>query len=441
MITRFQKYIAAQNLCNKNDRILVTVSGGADSVVMLDLFYKAGYSIAIAHCNFRLRGNESDQDEQFVRDLGKKYSTEVFVKSFDTKHYAAANNISIQVAARDLRYAWFEDLRQKKNFDYIAVAHHADDQAETFFINLFRGSGLAGLKGMPVKRDQIIRPLLFAGRDEIENYARENKLAYRDDSSNKENKYLRNKIRHKLVPVLRDIMENYPETLLESMSNLREANMLFQLLLQEKFEGIAKRKGDTLTIPLRMFRKLQPPDVWSYYLLNPFGFNKEITDKLAEAVNKGQSGKMFYSSTHGVLVDRDDLMIKPLQQQDETEYVIDLKQNEITSPVHMTFQTVLVDKNFQIDTGVSVAQLDKDKLIFPLRIRRWRKGDRIKPLGMSGTKLLSDYFIDNKMNLFAKQDIWLLLSGDDIVWIAGHRISDDFKITPETKLAYIIRLG
>ncbi|RLD33392.1 MAG: tRNA lysidine(34) synthetase TilS [Bacteroidetes bacterium] len=440
MITRFQEYITKQNLCKKTDRILLTVSGGADSVVMLDLFHNTGYNTAIAHCNFHLRGTESDKDEQFVRELGKKYGVDVFVKHFDTKEYAALNNVSIQVAARDLRYAWFEELRQKKGFDVIAMGHHTDDQIETFFINLFRGSGLAGLKGMPIKRDHIIRPLLFAGREDIEVYAKKHNISFRDDSSNKEEKYLRNKIRHRLAPVLSDLTDNYPDAVIDSLNNLREADTLLQLLLHEKFDGITRQKDDTLALSKAEFRKLQPADVWSYYLLRRFGFNRSTSDNVADAVVRGQSGKLFYSETHQLLVDRDELLIKPLQKNDKAEYRIDDGQQEITEPVHLIFQTVTVDDDFSINAASSLAQLDKDRLVFPLKLRKWQSGDKIKPLGMSGSKLLSDYFIDNKMSLFAKSDIWLLLSEKDIVWIIGHSISDDYKITSKTREVLAVRL-
>ncbi len=440
MITRFQEYIAKQNLCNKSDRILLTVSGGADSVVILDLFHKTGYSIAIAHCNFHLRGAESDEDELFARELGRKYDVDVFVKHFNTKEYAASKKISVQVAARDLRYDWFENLRQEKKFDFIAVAHHADDQIETFFINLLRGSGLAGLKGMPVKRDRIIRPLLFAGREDVEAYAKEQNLSFRDDSSNNEDKYLRNKIRHKLTPVLHNLTDSYPGTVIDSLNNLSEADLLLQLLLQEKFNGMVKQNEDVFSLSITEFRKLQPLEVWSYYLLRTFGFNRSTTNKIADTVTHGQSGKIFYSETHQLLMDRDELLVKPLQKNDEAEYRIDDEQQEVTEPIPLIFQTLTIDGDFSIDTALSTAQLDKDKLVFPLTIRKWRSGDRINPLGMSGSKLLSDYFIDKKMSLFTKNDIWLLLSGKDIVWIIGYGISDYYKITPKTKHIFTVRM-
>ncbi|RLD84058.1 MAG: tRNA lysidine(34) synthetase TilS, partial [Bacteroidetes bacterium] len=337
-------------------------------------------------------------------------------------------------------YAWFEELRQKKGFDVIAMGHHTDDQIETFFINLFRGSGLAGLKGMPIKRDHIIRPLLFAGREDIEVYAKKHNISFRDDSSNKEEKYLRNKIRHRLAPVLSDLTDNYPDAVIDSLNNLREADTLLQLLLHEKFDGITRQKDDTLALSKAEFRKLQPADVWSYYLLRRFGFNRSTSDNVADAVVRGQSGKLFYSETHQLLVDRDELLIKPLQKNDKAEYRIDDGQQEITEPVHLIFQTVTVDDDFSINAASSLAQLDKDRLVFPLKLRKWQSGDKIKPLGMSGSKLLSDYFIDNKMSLFAKSDIWLLLSEKDIVWIIGHSISDDYKITSKTREVLAVRL-
>ena len=236
MIDDFHHYISHYNLCDKNDRILLAVSGGIDSVVMLDLFYRAKYKIAIAHCNFQLRANDSDEDEQFVKKLGEKYGVEVFTKRFETNTYALSNNLSTQVAARELRYTWFEELRKETSFDQVAVAHNEDDKVETFFINLSRGSGLKGLKGIPLKRDKIIRPVLFASREKIVAYAKKSKLVFRDDSSNKEDKYLRNKIRLNLIPELEKISPKFSHSVIDSINHLSEADILLQQLLEEKFE-------------------------------------------------------------------------------------------------------------------------------------------------------------------------------------------------------------
>jgi tRNA(Ile)-lysidine synthase len=433
VIDRFQKYIEQNKLCTPDDRILLTVSGGVDSMVMFDLFVKAGYEVAVAHCNFHLRGEESDGDEQFVVKTCAEYGVEVFVKHFDTKAYAKQNHVSVQVAARDLRYAWFEQLRQDKNFDLIAVAHHADDSVETFFVNLLRGSGITGLKGISVKREHIIRPLLFAEREDIERYAYEHEITYREDSSNKEDKYLRNKIRQQLLPRLKEMTENYEQTVVASLNRLEEADGLLQQLLEEKFAGLLTAQEDMLVVQLDELMKLEPLDVWVYYLLRRFGFNRDTTDKITTAVKNRQTGSVFHAAAYNVLVDRDYLLIKAVGEAESGVFWIEEDTREITEPLQMKFEVSDNNDKLIINRDEKVAQLDLAQLKFPLKIRTWQEGDRFVPLGMSGTKLISDYFIDNKISRFDKEKIWLLLSGDDIVWIIGHRISDRFKITSRTK--------
>lgn len=440
VIVDFNQYISHHNLCGKNDRILLAVSGGIDSVVMLDMFYQAEYKIAIAHCNFQLRGDESDEDERFVKKLDEKYGVEVFIKRFDTNAYALSNNLSIQVAARDLRYAWFEELRREANFDFVAIAHNSDDVVETFFINLSRGSGLTGLKGIPLKRDKIIRPVLFANREKIAAYAKKNKLVFREDSSNKEDKYLRNKIRLNLIPELNKLTSKFSYSVIDSINHLNEADILLQQLLEEKFKSLKKQKNGITNISLSELEKLQPFHIWQYYLLRLYNFNRDTTNNLAESIAGKQSGKVFYSATHKVLIDREKLKIKTIDEHMEEVSLIDIDQKSVTKPINLSVETFQVKDGFHLIKDTSFAQLDKDKLKFPLEIRKWKKGDKFKPFGMKGSKLLSDYFIDNKIDLFEKEDIWLLLSGDKIIWIIGYRISDDYKITKKTTHVLSINL-
>lgn len=431
MVKEFQQYIEQQKFCDTDSRILVAVSGGIDSVVMLDLFEKTNYQIAIAHCNFQLRGKESDGDEQFVKSLSEKYGINVFSKRFNTRSHAEKNKLSIQVAARELRYAWFEELIQKEGFDYVAVAQHADDQVETFFINLLRGSGLTGLRGMPLKRDNIIRPLLFANRKQIIMYAGENDLDFREDSSNKEDTYLRNKIRLNLLPELEKLSANAPVAIVESMYKLNEADELLKQLLNEKYNSLFSEKEGFL-LPKDDVVKLQPTDTWLYYLLKRFGFNRDTTNNMTDAIIREQIGRAFVSETHEAIIDRKNLLIRPIIKMDVKEYFIQREQDQITDPLILNFECIPNNKAFKIKSDARVAQLDEGKLTYPLKIRRWQHGDRFAPFGMRGSKLLSDYFIDNKINLFEKQNIWLLISGNDIVWVVGHRISENYKITKQT---------
>ena len=441
MIVDFHQYISHHNLCGKNDRILLAVSGGIDSVVMLDMFYRAKYKIAIAHCNFQLRANESDEDEQFVKKLGEKYGVEVFTKRFETNTYALSNNLSTQVAARNLRYTWFEELRKETSFDLVAVAHNEDDKVETFFINLSRGSGLKGLKGIPLKRDKIIRPVLFASREKIVAYAKKSKLVFREDSSNKEDKYLRNKIRLNLIPEMEKLSPKFSHSVIDSINHLSEADILLQQLLEEKIESLRKQKGGIINISLSELEKLQPFRIWLYYLFRQYNFNRDTTDNLAESIAAKQTGKIFYSATHKVLIDRKRLKVKAIGENEKKVYPISVNQRSVTKPINLSVETSRVKDGFLPIKDTRFAQLDKNKLEFPLKIRKWKNGDKFKPFGMKGSKLLSDYFIDNKIDLFEKEDIWLLLSGEKIIWIIGHRISEEYKITKESINVLSIKLG
>jgi tRNA(Ile)-lysidine synthase len=433
VVKEFKQYIEQQKLCNLDNRILVAVSGGIDSVVMLDLFVEASYQIAIAHCNFQLRGKESDGDEQFVKNLGEKYGIKVFAKSFETKDYANYQKLSIQEAARDLRYSWFEELLYENDFDYVAVGQHADDQVETFFINLLRGSGLAGLRGMPLKRGNIIRPLLFANRKQIIMHTEENDLNFREDSSNKEDTYLRNKIRLNLLPELEKLHTKAPVAIVESMNNLNEADVLLKQLMDEKYNSLFSEKEGFILVSKDDVVKLQPMDSWLFYLMKRFGFNRDTTNSMTDAIIRMQIGQSFVSETHEAIIDRKNLLIRPMTEIDLKEYFVQRRQDKITDPLILNFERIPNSETFKIKSDARVAQLDEGKLTYPLKIRRWQHGDRFTPFGMKGSKLLSDFFIDNKINLFEKQNIWLLISGNDIVWVIGHRISEKYKITRQTE--------
>ena len=429
----FQKFIEANKLCSKTDKVLVALSGGLDSIVLLMLFLQSGYdNIGIAHCNFKLRGEESDMDENFVRSLALELNLELFVKSCNAAKYAKENKLSIQEAARNLRYAWFEEVSSAASFDRIAVAQHADDQIETFFINLFRGSGTFGLKGIPLKRGKIIRPLLFAGRAEIENFAKENKLKFREDSSNVSDKYLRNKIRHHLIPEMENTSPQANLSILKSLYYLQEDAMLLNQLLQEKRENLFIPKGENLVMAIDDLNKYKPIDVWLYYLLKGFGFTRETTNGLAFTLQNDDtisSGKIFHSATHQLLIDRQHLILKKKNLEEiNTEFLIQRTDRELRFPIRLKLNIEEYVNNYNFEYKASIVYFDFDKLQFPLTIRKWKQGDRFIPFGMKGSKLLSDYFIDNKIDRFTKENTWLLLSGETIIWIIGHRASDTFRI-------------
>ncbi len=411
---------------------MIALSGGLDSVVLLMLFLQSGYkNIAIAHCNFQLRGEESDADEDFVRLLAAELNIELFANSCDAAKYADENKITIQEAARDLRYAWFEEV-SAASFNKIAIAHNADDQIETFFINLFRGSGTAGLKGMPLKRGKIIRPLLFASRKEIEIFASENKLKYREDSSNASDKYLRNKIRHHLSPIIEKISPQANKSITSSLQYLQEDAMLLKQLINDKKEILFEHKGVNVIISMQALKKLNPLDVWLYYLLKDYGFSRKTTNDLTFVLQNTQissCGKTFLSETHILLIDRNELILQQVvQETSKAEFLIQEGETEIKIPLHLQISLEENYSDFVFKSNPSTAYFNADKLQFPLTIRKWKQGDRFIPFGMKGSKLLSDYFIDNKIDRFTKDNIWLLLSGGEIIWIIGHRTSDTFRV-------------
>ena len=434
----------------EDKKIILALSGGIDSMVLSDLLMQAKADFVVAHCNFHLRGEESDGDEQFVRDYASRNGLTLYMKQFETLDYAKEHGISIEMAARELRYAWFEELRQQLGYDYIAVAHHADDQLETFFINLFRGAGIRGLKGMQPVNGHVIRPLLDISREEICQYAIENGLKWREDHTNAETLYLRNKIRHELLPVIDGISKEGRSAILKSISHLASENELYRELLTEKLSKIvAPLRGadscvgsdttdlaslrDAESFRFSLNSPLYLPSVGEglsrftlhfpllFEWLRDYGFNEDQVHFIHEALKNGQPGTSFFSPTHRVTIERGGLELTSI-----------CKDNDIS--IELSYQQIVKDENYQIDPSPQVAQLDCDKLTFPLQLRKWQAGDRFHPLGMKGSKLLSDFFVDQKMTTRQKEECQVLTTArDEVVWVVGRRIDDRFKVTDKTK--------
>jgi len=437
MLQRFINYIKDNHLFNQADTILVEVSGGIDSVVLLDLLDKAGFAVAIAHCNFRLRGAESDGDEHLVSDLAKKYDAPLFKTSFDTTQYAQENKISIEMAARDLRYQWFETIRSTHHFDCIAVAHHRDDQLETFFLNLARGTGLTGLTGMRPVNGKIVRPLLFASRDEIELYRHENFLDFREDSSNQSLDYQRNKIRHTLLPVMETLNPSFREGLIRTMSYLEDVSKICDKAIHQSWERVALRKGKDYLISIAELKLLDPLPTYLFEFLKPFGFNSMVVSDIVSSLD-GTSGKQFISPTHRLVRDRESLILTQSFPENRKQFYLEEGMTELAHPVHLRISVAEKKDKFKISTSRFVACIDHDCVQFPLLIRKWQQGDYFKPLGMNGFKKISDFFIDAKLSLPEKENIWILANGEQVIWIIGHRLDDRYKITSGTQ--HILKL-
>ena len=443
MLQDFQHYIKDKQLFNpKADKILLAVSGGVDSMVMLDLFMLSNYNFAIAHCNFHLRGEESIRDEYFVRKFAQDNNIEIYVQEFDTYSYMEKEKKSLEMSARDLRYDWFNKIISENNFSYLATAHHSDDSAETFIINLLRGTGIAGLHGILPKSGNIIRPLLFASRRNIKDYAAKHDIAFVEDSTNKDNKFTRNKIRNELVPILREISPNFDTIIKKNIERLRETELVFRQIVDEVKQRILKREKEYIKIGIADALTLEPLHIFMYEILSEFGFNDANINAICEALNdKTSSGKVFFSEQYRLLRDRKYLFITKRDfEENSHNYFIENYQTNIERPLKLQIET-LRDLNFvRIPKEKNVAMFDFDLLKFPLQLRHWTKGDTFFPFGLHGKQKLSDFFTNQKYSLLDKEKQWLLCSGEDIIWVVGERIDDRFKITDKTKTIYRIEI-
>jgi tRNA(Ile)-lysidine synthase len=440
LLQKFTEFNTIKRLANRKKPCLLTVSGGMDSIVMCHLFNQAGFPFAIAHCNFNLRGTESDGDEQLVKSLAKKYGVEVFTKSFDTKQYAEQKNISIQLAARELRYTWFEELRKEKKFHLIATAHHLNDNIETIIYNLIKGTGIRGLRGIPFRQEHIIRPLLFASREEIEAYQKENKLDFREDSSNADDKYTRNKIRHHLIPLMKEINPSLEKTFGDKIDLFYELENLYEKEAAKPIKGLfLSRKGD-IYIPILKLKKTKNAATILFEYLKDYGFNAgQIEDMLASMDTI--SGKQFITDKARVIKDRRFFILTELPEKDFTVLLIQKEDTELKLPNASLKLAIVSGVDLKITADKNTAFFDLSKLEFPLIIRHWQQGDYFYPFGMKmKKKKLKKFFTDQKIPITQKETIWVIESNQKIVWVAGHRMDERFKVLPDTKEVLKIQL-
>ncbi len=427
MIQKFQNHTFQNFSFLANKKLIIATSGGLDSMVLLHLLQNSNQKIAIAHCNFQLRGLESFEDQNFVQNYAAANDIPIFVTQFDTENFAKDYKLSTQVAARNLRYDWFYELLESKNYDYILTAHHADDNLETFIINLSRGTGLDGLVGIPSQNDKIIRPLLTFSRQEIENFAKENNIKWREDSSNASDKYLRNKIRHTIIPRLKELNENFLESFQKTQIYLQESQIMVEDATIMIYQQVAKEVGEEIHFDLLKLKTLPNFKSYLYQWLLEFGFSawNDIYD-LVDA----QSGKIIYSNGYKLLKNRNHFILSPISKNDNEIYFIEKNQLEVKIPLNLSICQVLDISN----TNQNTIFVDAEKLSFPLTIRKWNKGDGFQPFGMNGnSKKVSKFFKDEKLSVLEKQNIWILLSDNQIVWIIGLRQDERFKIETTTK--------
>jgi len=434
MTEQFQKHINAHLSFLKDFKLLIAVSGGLDSVVLTHLCHKLKFNIALAHCNFNLRGEESDADEAFVRQLAKDLEVEVFVKNFETETYAQEHQLSIQMAARKLRYEWFLNLVAQLRFDYLLTAHHADDNLETFLINLSRGTGLEGLTGIPQVNGCIVRPLLPFSRQDLEAYAEKHKLKWREDSSNAATKYLRNKLRHDVIPALKEINPQLLQNFIKTQAFLNDSNEIIEASVARIKKNVVKVEDGTVKFDIEKLQELSNPKAYLYRLLKDFNFT-EWDD--VKGLLSAQSGKQVLSQTHRLVKDRDYLLLTELGAEQHKEITI----TNADSPVETPFGILYFNEAKAIGGKAdNVIFVDKEKLKFPLTIRKWQEGDFFYPFGMQGKKKLSKFFKDEKFSLLDKENALLLCSGNDIVWIINKRADDRFKVTAHTSQILKIEL-
>lgn len=409
-------------------KLLIAFSGGSDSVVLTTLLYRLGYDISLAHVNFSLREKESDEDEVFAQSFAKEKGLELYSTRVNTSKYAAENQLSTQEAARKFRYEWFDELLNRENLDFILTAHHADDQLETVFINMIRGSGLKGFTGIPKERDHIIRPLLPYSKDQLLGFAQENGLSWREDSSNASTDYLRNKVRHELVPKFKDLSENAFRQAIKSIELADDSYRLFEDLLLEKQNETITVTNDGYSISLKGLEKEEHPRTLLFHLIKDLGFTN--IDEVYQLSNKPR-GKIVQNKEYRITKERDQLVVQPLKKNMEPRAF----KISLDSKVHRTPVGTIIIKRCDMMEGTSknIAYIDADKVDKALILRKWKKGDHFYPLGMKGRKKLSDFLKDEKVPHHKKPDQWVLTCNDQIVWVVGHRLDDRFKINDNTK--------
>ena len=483
MLKEFKIFVEKHNLIEKDDKILLALSGGVDSMVLARLFLrlqdykttrlqansqsstakfqssKFNIQLAFAHCNFHLRGEDSNRDENFVRQFAEENDIHIFIKHFDTETYAKENSLSIEMAARELRYAWFKELKETHGFTKVALAHHGDDQIETFFINMLRGSGIKGLKGMKPQNDFYIRPLLWSDRDVIETFAKENDIQWVEDYTNQETIYLRNKIRHQIVPLFDEIKTNARKNLNFSINCLSSENELYRELIDDKLSEIEFVDGDYRSIDVKYFLQNENGKQFLFEWVRKYGFNYEQAESMYEAMQEGKSGVLFYSLVKTMCTSFEKIveMYTSSVQKDKIEIfrngeeieeywisgfpdfrISRISEFQNSGVPKLRFSVLNKDENFKmIKNPSAVAQFDMDKISFPLKLRHWKKGDRFKPIGMKGSKLLSDFFNDLGFSTYQKQKIWIMEGSNGLIlWVVGYRISDKAKITDSTKVIF-----
>lgn len=430
LLQQFIKVVVEKRLFSPGDRLVVAVSGGVDSVVLCDLCHKAGFTFEIAHVNFQLRGQESMLDECFVKGLANHYHVPIHLNKFDTAAYAANNKVSVQVAARDLRYSWFSELLEIDG-GWLLTAHHADDNVETVLMNFFRGTGISGLRGMQMKHDKIVRPLLDFTKKDIIEYAKQSKLNWREDSSNASEKYSRNYFRNAVLPLIYKIYPEAEQNLLKNIAKFADAQLLYNQAVEQHKKHLLEAKDNEVHIPILKLKKTVPLSTVVFEIISAFGFSPQQVNEVIHLLD-GDQGAYVQSETHRIIKNRKWLIISAIAEQDVQTFVI------ANTPTHVSFSkrklmVDVLDTANELSKDPDVAQLDGRHVTFPLLLRKWKAGDYFYPLGMKKKKKVSRFLIDNKLSPTQKENVWVVESNKRICWVVGMRIDERFKILPTTK--------
>ena len=445
LLLRFKESVKQNFFFSPKDKLQLAVSGGVDSVVLCELCKQAGYDFIIAHCNFQLRGEESERDEQFVKELGKKYGVEVLVQQFDTGKYAAENKISIQEAARELRYSWFAELlapgSRVPTPDYLLTAHHADDNNETLLMNFFRGTGLHGLTGIPAVSRYIRRPLLDFTKEELLEFAKENKLDFVEDSSNQSSKYTRNFFRNEIIPAISKVYPQVKDNLQDNIKRFKEIEKLYRFSVDQLKKKLCRTKGKEVHIPVRQLMGFNNRAL-IYEIISAYDFHEKQVEeviKLAES----DSGKYILSPSgeYRIIKHRHWFIISPVQPKEAENIIIEEGVRSLQFAVGSLQLTKVSVADCQLPTADSIACLDAKEISFPLLLRKRKTGDYFYPLGMKKKKKLNRFLIDQKLSTTEKENVWVIESAERIIWIVGHRIDERYKVTEKTKSILRITVG
>lgn len=427
MLQKVKEFIRQNNLIKNNDKVIIALSGGADSIALLDILYRLKYNCLAAHCNFHLRGEESNRDAEFVKQFCANYNVPLSIIDFNTEEYARTNSISIEMAARELRYNWFEQIRKQYKADFIAVAHHQDDSVETILLNLIRGTGIRGLTGIPVRNNFVIRPLLGVARKDIIEYINGRKLSYVEDCTNKEDIYVRNKIRLNILPLLETINPSAKSSIIRTAKHLSQVENIYSCYVNE----IRSKVLNNNEIDIQKLLNCAEPQAILFELLYSYGFNSATIEQIFKSLS-AQSGKVFYSEKYILIKDRYTLILAPKENLHDAVYTINKSDCEINKPIQLRIKYI-DNEIFKLKKDSNILYLDADKITFPIILRKWKVGDWFIPFGMKGHKKVSDYFSDNKFSLIDKENTWLLCNDTDIIWIVGHRSDNRYRINQNTK--------